>query len=585
MTAKSVLDIDINDDRFRAFYELFKDYQDRLGELPEAWKKVDEQTKRAARTAKALAAHSWSAAEFHKMREEMKRTADEQKRFHAYSLRSAIQMHKMAESSKTIAKSFLGVGKTLARMGAWGLGLGAAGLFGLNELGASAVSRQREARGIGLNQGQLKAWHTYMDRFAGSGMLQKVANAQTNPQGVLNLSLASGLSLGRAQRMSPDQLAYRIMLHERQMWKSTPKWTRGVTPGIMAGEQFADQSDIRRWAHSSGAAFSSEWANYQNASKDWNLDRGKVNQWRTLTQDLRAAGYQIENVLTKRLAALAPYMGTFVKTITKDAQALIDSALTPKNIQAFGRGVESLAEYLGSPAFTHKVKDVGSALSDVVDAILWAAKKLKAGSFAAHHPLGTFSVHHDKLPPHATAWQKMQGFVFGRQVFHSAAHPDLQKWSAPVGASGKKGYLYGLDSQFGLPAGTLWGIYGAESSYGKNVGPSSAGAVGPFQMMPDTYKALGVTDPYSFRQEARAAARLMQQNRQMYHGDMRKALAAYNSRPATVNAAVASRGKDWLSAMPAQTQAYVPKVMSGIKIVIDNRAGANVYALANAAGQ
>ena len=104
-------------------------------------------------------------------------------------------------------------------------------------------------------------------------------------------------------------------------------------------------------------------------------------------------------------------------------------------------------------------------------------------------------------------------------------------------------------------------------------------------MMPDTYKALGVTDPYSFRQEAMAAARLMQQNRQMYHGDMRKALAAYNSRPATVNAAVASRGKDWLSAMPAQTQAYVPKVMSGIKIVIDNRAGANVYALANAAGQ
>lgn len=47
-----------------------------------------------------------------------------------------------------------------------------------------------------------------------------------------------------------------------------------------------------------------------------------------------------------------------------------------------------------------------------------------------------------------------------------------------------------------------------------------------------------------------------------FDGDTQKALAAYNAGPGAVKKAVSSHGANWLSAMPGETQAYVPSIMS-----------------------
>ncbi len=38
MVAKSIVDIDVNDDKFVAFMERFREYQSALDDLPEAWR-------------------------------------------------------------------------------------------------------------------------------------------------------------------------------------------------------------------------------------------------------------------------------------------------------------------------------------------------------------------------------------------------------------------------------------------------------------------------------------------------------------------------------------------------------------------
>lgn len=45
---------------------------------------------------------------------------------------------------------------------------------------------------------------------------------------------------------------------------------------------------------------------------------------------------------------------------------------------------------------------------------------------------------------------------------------------------------------YGLSPATLLGVYGTESGYGTNLGPSSAGAVGPFQFLPSTGAKYGL---------------------------------------------------------------------------------------------
>ena len=47
--------------------------------------------------------------------------------------------------------------------------------------------------------------------------------------------------------------------------------------------------------------------------------------------------------------------------------------------------------------------------------------------------------------------------------------------------------------QYQLSPATLLGVYGTESAYGTNNGPSSAGALGPFQFLPSTGATYGLT--------------------------------------------------------------------------------------------
>lgn len=99
----------------------------------------------------------------------------------------------------------------------------------------------------------------------------------------------------------------------------------------------------------------------------------------------------------------------------------------------------------------------------------------------------------------------------------------------------------------------------AESGFNPNA-YSPAGAVGIAQFIPSTAAALGI-NPYDPVSSLDGAAKYMARLSNLFGGDYAKALAAYNAGSATVNNAVNSAGANWLSLMPAETQAYVNKIM------------------------
>jgi hypothetical protein len=82
--------------------------------------------------------------------------------------------------------------------------------------------------------------------------------------------------------------------------------------------------------------------------------------------------------------------------------------------------------------------------------------------------------------------------------------------------------------KYGVDPKILWGLYGTETGFGKNVSTSSAGAVGPFQFEPATAKGMGV-NPYDFKSAAFGAARYLAQYKARGVGGM---LSAYNAGPA-----------------------------------------------------
>ena len=66
---------------------------------------------------------------------------------------------------------------------------------------------------------------------------------------------------------------------------------------------------------------------------------------------------------------------------------------------------------------------------------------------------------------------------------------------------------------------------------------SVKGAMGLMQLMPETARDLGVSDPFDAEQNTFGGARLLRQLLTRYAGDLNRTLGAYNAGPASVDAA------------------------------------------------
>jgi membrane-bound lytic murein transglycosylase D len=123
----------------------------------------------------------------------------------------------------------------------------------------------------------------------------------------------------------------------------------------------------------------------------------------------------------------------------------------------------------------------------------------------------------------------------------------------------------------GVPSALVW-LAEVESGFDLSA-RSPAGAVGMFQLMPDTAKDLGLSLwPRDQRKQMEPAAQAAAKNLRQLHdqfGDWRLAVAAYNSGPGTVSRLLkryATKSYESIAPhLPAETQMYVPKVEATIQ--------------------
>ena len=132
-------------------------------------------------------------------------------------------------------------------------------------------------------------------------------------------------------------------------------------------------------------------------------------------------------------------------------------------------------------------------------------------------------------------------------------------------AAGTEGFVPGslvdrAASVNGLPPGLLRAVVQVESG-GNPRAQSGAGAMGLMQLMPETAASLGVTDAYDPVQNLYGGARYLKGLINRY-GDLRLALAAYNAGPGTLARLGVTDWERDQEKLPAETRAYVPRVLA-----------------------
>lgn len=548
MSVRSIIDISVNDDQFKAFHDLFTQYQSKLDEMPDSWKKVSGATGKSKAEFVALtneAAKSVNHAA--KMVNELNRATKAQKEFHTATRGAGAAMKRMANDAKSLSKSIFGLGSYLMKLSAMGLAGAGAGLFGLDALGRSAVGGQREARGLGITQGQMRAFKTDFGRYVDPNMLSNVAAAQGDLSKRAYLALASGVSYDQAGSMTADQLTMNSSQRLHDWWNKTPEAMRSEQTLKAGGfSQIGyTMEDARRLGAASQGELNSAKSQYSQDSKTLAISDKNTAAWYELTRNLTLAGQTIETVLINKLQKLAPALGGLTDKIAKDLAIMING-ISEKDMDDFANGIKSAAQYLGSPEFMDKLKNFGEAIGDVTDFILKTAAFFGGGSSSSV-----------KNTPYIPAAPVANG-------------------TSPLAA--KQARLSMLESKFNLPKGSLDSMWLQESSRGKNAGMSSAGALGDFQFMPWASKSFDRTD---FNQSSFGAGKLMAENMQLYHGDFRKALAAYNWGTKGLDSDIKRHGNDWERYAPKETQNYINQIVSRVKsptvnVTITNKTGADV---------
>lgn len=566
MAIRSIVDIDVNDGRFKEFSAQFQKYQELLAKTPGAWANMDKSMQSGFSTlSSALLAQLDIINKTNKAEQDLNNTSN----------KAASSWRDISKSTKSILTNIKDTTISLfkwASVGTIFTGLlGAGSLFGLTELAGGVGATRRQSLGIGTTYGEKKAFDVNYGRIVDSDAYLSNVNASLHDVTKRSALYSAGLSDADLRGKDTAQVALALIPKLKELADKTNPALLGQVLEARRLDQFISLNDFERLRNTS----KSELGGYASAfGRDvgaFGQDEKTQRAWQDFSVQMSRAGQKIEGVFVRGLEPLVPALSKLSDSVAKSIGTLLTSPELGKWIDSFGKGIEGAAKYIGSPQFQTDIKtfatDIGLVAKAIVDGLKW---------------LGV-------VPRSKEELEKQKRDYNPNTPWHL-----LTRGAASVGGAaerflGNEGrFTSGIEKAHGLPPGILWNVFGAESGYGKHLN-SSAGAQGPFQFMSDTAKRFGLKNPFDLSSSADAAGKYFEVLRKEFRGDISKAVAAYNWGEGNVAKDIKAHGAAWRDFLPAETRRYLKEVLTGaglskgvkIDMMINNPAGANVAVTAS----
>lgn len=561
MANKPIISIDVQDDAFKRFMELFKEYEERVGELPDEWKKVDEAMNGAGKRFARSAGNTGSilagmAAATATIAESIHEAAKAQQRFEQSTVRAHRSMTKLGAATKGFAGSVFSISRALLKWGGISSLLGAVGGgFGISDIASTALTRQRTARGLGMTSGQSSTFNTYFNQFGSAeSIAANVANARND---VSKRWMFARLGIG-PQELATDsnfQLNQLVVERIQRLVKSFPRASWANLAQANGLTNFADLQTLRLLRNTSTGRVEAAAAGASASVGALGFSPRVAREWVDLEIQIRKAETQIGTSLITGLHQLAPELQVITKDVADWIQAFANSGQAQKLMGEVTAGLKSFADYVGSKQFHDQLVEFG-------DDIALASRKIVAGlRFLGLIPEAS-ATFESLEKASTTPGQKMPLHGVNTAHFreHMARSPALQAKA--------KAAMEAASAKYNIPEGMLWSLSGVESSHGLHqIGPQTkyGRALGWFQFLPSTatdlhINPLQVTGPHGSAMGAAHYLRILKD----HYGTWEKAIAAYDWGQGKLDGALAAAkksGKDWHTYLPTETKGEINRVL------------------------
>lgn len=538
MVAKSIVDIDVNDDKFVAFMERFREYQSALDDLPEAWRvaavgigESSKQTEKAKGEAKELGAEFNAVAEailtinsgIDRLNANLEDSKKKQDEFNK-STRSAKGF--LSDATKD-AKSLAGhIKEATASLLSWGgiVGiftgvLGVGGLFGINRLAATTGAQRFTSLGLGTSIGALDSTAINYQKALG------------NPAGTLGAIRDSQMDLSKRwtfQAMginNPDQdpakLLPQMIRNARDIFVQSGSTLQGAQAHGLTN--FFTLDDLNRFKNMSDEEITAMEKRAQQDARMLQITDQQARQWQDFNVQLDYSSQSIRNTFVRGLGPLTPQLSKLSDALSGAIDTVLKSPELGKWIDALARGIERFGNYLSSPEFTSDVlsfmdgvKRLGQSVSRLIDLF---AGKISLSEFMS----GSSSILGSSTREDAE----------GSQPYVPGSESDPRVWgvlkwgkmASGVAPTQYDDYFSEAAKKYNVDPRWLKAIAAGESSWDQNA-VSKAGAKGLMQVMPGNFQP--GENPFDPRDNIMAGARVFSWAMQSANGDLDEALRYYN---------------------------------------------------------
>ncbi|EPY6769230.1 lytic transglycosylase domain-containing protein [Klebsiella pneumoniae] len=541
MVAKSIVDIDVNDDKFVAFMERFREYQSALDDLPEAWRvaaigigESSKQTEKAKGEAKELGAEFNAVAEailtinsgIDRLNANLEDSNKKQDEFN----KKAGQGQGFINQAKKDAKELAGhIKEATASLLSWGgiVGiftgvLGVGGLFGINRLAATTGAQRFTSLGLGTSIGALDSTAINYQKALG------------NPAGTLGAIRDSQMDLSKRwtfQAMginNPDQdpakLLPQMIRNARDIFVQNGSTLQGAQAHGLTN--FFTLDDLNRFKNMSDEEITAMEKRAQQDARMLQITDQQARQWQDFNVQLDYSSQSIRNTFVRGLGPLTPQLSKLSDALAGAIDTVLKSPELGKWIDALAGGIERFGNYLASPAFT---SDVESFMSGVKKLALTIMDVI--GLFTGEISISDFANKHSTILSNDVKTDS-SGNHFVKGGLSDPDTPAGAKWLTRhlyswSGTAPKEYDQYFLDAakKYNVDPRWLKAITAGESSWDQNA-VSKAGAKGLMQVMPGNFQP--GENPFDPRDNIMAGARVFSWAMQSANGDLDEALRYYN---------------------------------------------------------